>query len=109
MGDNDVGGENGLAPVKLNIISIDPGKLVNESFSRPVLRKDFEFLKKRFTNYGYNDSYLLSCRYATAPEIKSFYQLPPFNYSPEKVAEVADSAKKEGNSGGHTFLFRWMH
>lgn len=84
---------------------VDPKLIVNEFCCRPVLPKDIAFIKERFLRNGYVDSHLLTCRYATAPEIEAFYRRPPYRYSAEKAEEVARSYMREGCSGGHTFCY----
>lgn len=48
---------------------------------------------------------LTSSRYATAPEIESFYRRPPHGYSADRASEVTRSYMQQGNSGGHIFCY----
>lgn len=87
------------------IVFVDPRKIVNTFFSRPILPKDKEVVKQGFYQNGYIDSYLISCRYAKAPEIEAFFRRAPHCYSSEKAAEVTRATMRQGNSGGYMFCY----
>lgn len=93
-----------ISPLE-KIVLVDPRRIVNQYCCRPVLRNDISVVKDGFLANGYVDSYLLSCRYATAPEMQMFYGRPPYSYSPEKAATVTKAALKQGNSGDHFYCF----
>lgn len=91
------------SPQSISIEYVDPRKIVNEYFAGPVLSKDREIVKKGFTQTGYNDNLLISCRYATAPEVESLYRRPPYKYSKDKATEITKAFMQSGKSGDTAF------
>lgn len=91
------------ARIELTTVAVDPRKIVNDSFSRPVTAKDIAIVKKGFYQHGYISSYLIACRYAKAPETEAFFMREPHCYSQEKAEEATKSAMKQGQSGGYFF------
>lgn len=87
------------------IVEFDPPKIVNQHCVLPVLPGDISIVKEGLRLNGYVDSFLIACRYATAPEIEHFYQFKPYNYRPEKAASVTRAAMQQGNSGGHFYCY----
>lgn len=57
---------------------------------------------------GYIDLFLISCRYATAPEIVRFYEENPYNYSPEKAESVTQAARRQCGKGIREAIFTHM-
>lgn len=91
----------GMATSHVAIVDVDPRYIVNEYCLRPVLASDKETVRRGFLKTGYLSSNLLSCRYATAPEMESFYMRAPYKYSNEKASEVTRSQMRREDSGGH--------
>lgn len=98
-------GLDGLANSHVSIVDVDPKYIVNEYCSRPVLPSDKETVRRGFLKTGYVSSILLSCRYATAPEIESFYMRAPYNYSQDKAAEVTRAHMRSGFSRDHFYCY----
>lgn len=87
-----------------SIEHVDPKKIVNVFFSRPVLPADKAIVKEGFLSNGYQHTYLISCRPASAPEVESFLR-QEHEYSPEKAAAVTKTVMAKGESGGYRFCY----
>lgn len=85
------------------IEQIDPRKIVNQWYSRPILLRDEHIVREGFLQNGYVSTYLISCRVATVPEIQKFFEKEPHGYTSQKAAEVArtvmrgDTTRKAGD------------
>ena len=87
---------------------VDPCKIVNLWYSRPILSRDEDIVREGFLKNGYISTYLISCRVATVPEIQLLFEREPHCYTPEKAAEVARAVIREetdGRAGGYRFCY----
>ena len=88
-----------------SVTSIDPKKVVNSFCTRPVLNRNIKVLSSSIELNGCQSSKFVSGRIATYPEICNFYTQDPFSYSEEKAREIASTAMKDEEAGGHTYLY----
>ena len=87
---------------------LDPRKIVNLWYSRPILPRDEDIFREGFLQNGYISTYLISCRVATVPEIQSLFEREPHCYTPEKASEVARAVIREetdGRAGRYRFCY----
>ena len=90
----------------LKLVEVDARKIVNDSHSRIVTNEDVAIMEQSFEESGYIPTASpVSVRYATAPEICSFYQGPPHNYSHENAEKLTAVISAKADFDGHVYAY----